>query len=103
MRVCICYLLQIYFRGYDILILMRIEHSGRVENTKNIYRLEELRELIEKHDAWGISLDEFQKKAGYHKKNNIEYITDFRWGSPSSSLQEKWDLVQYIHKYYGLK
>lgn len=74
---------------------------SRTTSTQSIHSLEELRTLIEAHDAWGISLQEFQRRAGYCKEGNVEHITTFSWGYSGTSLQEMWNLVQYIHKYYG--
>lgn len=69
--------------------------------THTIQSLEELRALIEQHDAWGLSLQAFEQRAGYRKEGNTEYITSFCWGYRTTSLQEMWELVQYIHKYSG--
>ncbi len=68
--------------------------------TQTIQSLDELHKLIELHDAWGLSLHEFETRAGYRKEGNAEYITQFSWGHSGTSLYEMWELVQYIHKYY---
>lgn len=69
----------------------------------SIRTLEELRQLIQRHDAWEITLQEFQQRAGYRKEGNEEYITHFNWGGGNSTLHEVWELVQYIHRHYGAK
>lgn len=71
--------------------------------THTIHNFDELHELIEKYDAWGVSLEEFKKRAGYRREGNAEYITEFSWGRGSTSLYEVWELVQYLHKHYEAK
>ncbi|SMB84636.1 hypothetical protein SAMN00790413_05221 [Deinococcus hopiensis KR-140] len=69
----------------------------------SISNLEELRALIEQYDAWGLSLPEFQQRAGYHSDGDAEYSITFSWGNRNTSLEESWELIQYIHKYYQSK
>lgn len=56
--------------------------------THTIHNLDELRALIEEYDAWGISLQAFERRAGYRQEGNSEYITHFSWGGGSGSLHE---------------
>lgn len=74
---------------------------SRTTSSHHIHNLDELHALIEAHGAWGLSLHEFQQRAGYRKEGNAEYITTFSWGYSGTTLQEMWNLVQYIRKHYG--
>jgi hypothetical protein len=76
-----------------------MQYSQRHMSTYTIQNLFELRQLIEKHDSWGLNLHEFQEKAGHRIEGNTEYLVTFTWGYRDTSLQEMWEMVQYIHKY----
>ncbi|GGJ65230.1 hypothetical protein [Deinococcus aquiradiocola] len=75
--------------------------SNIVMSTQVFHSLAELRTVIESHQAWGMSLDEFKRKFGTREEGGITYATRFEWGSTASTLQDMWEIVQYIHRFYG--
>ena len=77
-----------------------------VTGTQGIGSLEELRGLIEQHEAWGWTWSEFQEKAGVRIEGDTAYVTQFYWSdsqatpNTQTTLKAVWELVQYIHRYY---
>ncbi|MGY2893171.1 hypothetical protein [Deinococcus sp. UYEF24] len=65
-----------------------------VTGSHAVNSLEELRELIQSHDAWGWSLETFQEKAGVRIEGDTAYVTTFYWAGSTSTLPEMWSLVQ---------
>ncbi|WP_407570799.1 hypothetical protein [Deinococcus altitudinis] len=65
-----------------------------VTGNRAINSPEELRELIQRHNAWGWSLEAFQEKAGVRIEGDTAYVTTFYWNGSASTLTEMWSLVQ---------
>ncbi len=70
--------------------------------TRRIESLDELHALIDRHGAWGQSLDEFKRAHGRAVEDATEILTDFQWGG-DGTLRDKWDLVQHLHTHYQPK
>ncbi|WP_425145447.1 hypothetical protein [Deinococcus sp.] len=74
-----------------------------VTGTQAIGSLSELRDLIVQHGAWGWTLAEFQQRAGVRIEGDTAYVTRYDWGQNGSTLDERWELVQYIHTFYAAR
>jgi hypothetical protein len=71
---------------------------------EHIQSLDHLHDLIEKHSAWGMSFWDFEKKVCEYVKDGVQYKGSLMWGSSgSTTIQEQYALVQYLHKHYQPK
>jgi hypothetical protein len=86
-------------REYATQVKMTIENIV----PQTLTSLDEVRKLIEKHNAWGMTLANFEAQAARKVDGNTTTITTYHFRGKGMDFADVYSLLQYIHTFYESK
>jgi hypothetical protein len=76
-----------------------INYTNDISQTLGSF--EEVRNLIEKHNAWGMEYHTFISKAARKVEGHTTTNITYQFNRSGMGFADVYALLQYIHKFYG--